>query len=32
VVLGKNPGRVLHRHLPPGKGDQLGAQTSVRII
>ena len=31
VMLGEDSGGVLDRHLPPRKGDHLGAQTSVRL-
>ena len=31
VVLGQDAGGILHRHLPAGEGDHLGAQASVRI-
>jgi hypothetical protein len=32
MMLRENPGRVLHRHLPAGKGDHLGPERLVGVI
>jgi hypothetical protein len=32
VMLGQDPGRVLHRHLPSGEGNHLGPQLLVGVI
>ena len=31
LVLGQDPGRVLHRHLPPAEGDHLAARLHVVV-